>query len=294
MSAGLEEECDVDLGNPKTERLPSALRKIVEEELGETESLRSEAVTKLGQALSEEADLSPRLDTEFLLRYLRVRKYDLDAALKTVKNYYRKRADPSFCIEQFVPSSVEPLAKDLNVVLPQRDCHGRVVLLAKGGMWEPKHLSFQALQRAGLICLEHVARDPSSQIAGISIIVDYEGLTLARIFGVSFGQLKQGLEYLQECIPVRVKAVHIVRQSYVFNILFMIARPFLKRKIIERFHFHGYSFDELHKEIPATALPKEYGGQAPTIDFNHFWRNLDEEEALYEQDNRYGYHTGRR
>lgn len=52
MSAGLEEECDVDLGNPKTERLPSALRKIVEEELGETESLRSEAVTKLGQALS--------------------------------------------------------------------------------------------------------------------------------------------------------------------------------------------------------------------------------------------------
>lgn len=52
MSTEAEEDCDVDLGNPKTGRLPPALQKIAEEELGETENLRSEAVTKLRQALS--------------------------------------------------------------------------------------------------------------------------------------------------------------------------------------------------------------------------------------------------
>lgn len=81
-----------------------------------------------------------------------------------------------------------------------RDCDLYIIAFLSflnPGMWDPKRLSFQNLQRAGLIGLEHVARDPSSQVGGISIIIDYEGLTLDKVFGVSFSQLRQGLEYLQ-------------------------------------------------------------------------------------------------
>lgn len=83
--------------------------------------------------VAEDQDLYPRLDAAFLLRFIRVRKYNVDAAARTVKNYYRNRAVTASTTGSFLPSSIKPHARNLFMVLPERDVQGRLIILCKIG-----------------------------------------------------------------------------------------------------------------------------------------------------------------
>ncbi|KAH9374692.1 hypothetical protein HPB48_021144 [Haemaphysalis longicornis] len=88
---------------------------------------------------------------------------------------------------------------------------------------------------------------------------------------------------------MRLKAVHKVRHGAAFDVLFAVARPFLKKKLFERIRLHGYKFNDLHKEIAPEVLPEEYGGQAPPLDFEGFWKHLESYDDDYRKDSSYGY-----
>ncbi|EEC18385.1 conserved hypothetical protein, partial [Ixodes scapularis] len=78
-----------------------------------------------------ETELHSSRENEFLLRFLRLRKYNVDEALKNIKDYYKIRKECSSVFGDFVPSRAKPAARSVVMVLPQRDVHGRPVLLLK-------------------------------------------------------------------------------------------------------------------------------------------------------------------
>uniref|UniRef100_A0A0K8R736 Putative intracellular n=1 Tax=Ixodes ricinus TaxID=34613 RepID=A0A0K8R736_IXORI len=137
--------------------LPTELRRIAEEELGETDSGKEEALEKLTQLLQNEPDLDARTDPEFLLRFLRVRKYNVDATLNTIKNYYKSRVAFASTFKGLTPASVNPDAKELFIVMPERDRHGRLIILMRLGAWMPDVLPYCDVQQAGMMCLDHAA-----------------------------------------------------------------------------------------------------------------------------------------
>ncbi|CAN7939227.1 unnamed protein product, partial [Ixodes hexagonus] len=239
---------------------------------------------------SEEPGLHSRRDDEFLLRFVRLRKYNVDAALKNVKGYYsiRKQCPPVF--DNFVPSSASPAARKLVMVLPQRDTHGRPVLLLKAGAWDPQTCSYNDLVHAMSLVMEFLTMEPVAQTIGVSAIIDYGGFTVDKVLSLNIGLVKTSFKFFLDCVPSRTKAIHIVRQSYAFDMFYVLVRPFLSKKITDRIHFHGEYYEGLYDYMPIDVLPKEYGGLGPDIDFEEYWSCLDRAEQTFVENNRYGYH----
>ncbi|KAL1422159.1 hypothetical protein MTO96_022373 [Rhipicephalus appendiculatus] len=242
-------------------------------------------------ASEAEPDLNANEDEEFLLRFLRVRKYNVESALQTIKNYYRNRASSESLYRDFLPCTVPPAARKIVMILPDKDVHGRPVLLVKPGSWMTNEVSYLDLHRAGLFCLEQLAREPAAQVLGIVLLVDFGGFTVDKLLFASVSLLRKGLEYLQDCMPMRLKVAHNVRQSYAFDMFLVLIRPFIKQKLSERIRLHGHNFENLHKEIPPMSLPEEYGGQRPPLDPEECWKALDADQDYFAASSRYGYAT---
>ncbi|XP_075548866.1 alpha-tocopherol transfer protein-like isoform X4 [Dermacentor variabilis] len=247
---GFDDACEASEGS-----LPWKLQQIAEEELGETPTKRRETLDRLGKLLDVEPDLNANRDADFLLRFLRVRKYNVESALQTIRNYYRNRAATESLYRELLPCKMPPAARKIVMILPHKDVHGRPVLLVKPGSWMPDEVSYLDLHRAGLVCLEHLARDPASQ----------------------------------DCMPMRLKVAHHVRQSYAFDVFFALTRPFIKAKLAERLRLYGENFESLHEEISPKTLPEEYGGEGPPLDPEECWKAVVADEDYFAACSRFGY-----
>ncbi|XP_075749196.1 alpha-tocopherol transfer protein-like [Rhipicephalus microplus] len=235
----------------------------------------------------DEPELDAPIDSDFLLRFLRVRKFNVDAALQTIRKYYRVRTECGSVFLDFLPSKVSPEARALITVMPEKDVYGRRILYINVGEWTPE-MTFSEFQKALMICVEHLASDPVTQTLGVVLLLDYDGFTIDKMLGVSIGRLKKILEYFQDCAPMRLKAVHILNQSYTFD--FICGQFFLASLLSrEKFKLHGENYQKLHEEISPSVLPEKYGGTGPPLDFEGFWRQLELDDKLFIANNQYGY-----
>ncbi|XP_049525425.1 alpha-tocopherol transfer protein-like isoform X2 [Dermacentor silvarum] len=252
MSGFYTKKCIDDVIDKSEGALPYKLQLIAEEQLGETPARRKDTLERLAQLLEEEEELNARKDGRFLLRFLRVRKYDVEAALRSVRNYYRMREVSGPIFRNFLPSKMSPATRKLVMTLPGKDVHGRCIILFKIGAWVPAESSYIEAHRAVVLSLEHLVRDPATQTLGVVMMFDYAGLTVDNVLACNVGLMRQGFEYLQ-------------------------------------IRLYGEKFDELHREISPDNLPEEYGGRAPPLDFEGYWKGLDKCEEDYRLDNSYGY-----
>ncbi|KAK8766527.1 hypothetical protein V5799_006692 [Amblyomma americanum] len=180
--------------------------------------------------------------------------------------------------------------RKLAVVLPNKDAHGRPMLLIKLGAWDPASLPQFRFQRAVNVWLEQLTRDPASQAVGICVILDFGGWSASKILACELGLVKQAIRFLQDVLPLRITKVHVVKQPKTFNMFFSLLKPFLSKDELSRFQLHGDCFEKLRTEVPENHLPSEYGGTAPSLDFDGIWERLREEDGEFRENNIYGYH----
>jgi len=238
-------------------------------ELRETAENVDKGMAELRQLLKDDQDLYvPYEIDEFLIKFLRPCKFYAQNAYELIKRYYRfKQKFPKYC-KNLTPATAR-VGFENNVIKfqPKRDQNGARILILHGGReWNPSIVPLADLFKAIQLSLEVAMLEPMTQVNGCITIIDMQHLSLHQImqFTPSFANML--LEWVQQCIPIRLKAVHIVYNSALFNMLFAVFKPFISAKLRHRIHFHGHDMKSLLKHIDSDRLPKKYGGTIPCED----------------------------
>ncbi|KAG7471942.1 hypothetical protein MATL_G00103340 [Megalops atlanticus] len=253
------------------------------EELQEKPEWRLRDVQALrDMVLKDQPNLRTRLDDAFLLRFLRARKFDYDRALQLLLNYHASRRAWPEVFHDLRPSTVKHVL-DLGflTVLPHPDPHGRYILCLRPGKWKPNDYPFVDNIRAIYLTLEKLIQPEETQVNGIVILADYSGVGLSQASSLGPFLAKKVVGILQDGFPIRIKAVNIINEPRIFKGIFAIIKPFLKEKMAERFILHGSDLSSLHRNIPRSVLPEEYGGVAGRLDTSTWSRTLLDSEVEF-------------
>jgi len=253
-----------------TNPIDEETRQVAEKELNETPERVASAVAELRSLLQAATDLHYFDDDEFLITFLRPCHFYPESALNLMRKIAEFKLENKAILNNLMPEDEKSsfIENDVVNVLTNCDQDGRRVLIVHcGSQWDTKKVNSDQLFR--LFYLIHVAAqvEPQSQVRGVVVIMDFNGMGLKHVGALSPAFSKRLLTFIQDAMPLRLKQVHMVNQPYLFNMVWTLFKPFVREKLKGRMFFHGKDRKSLHKHIKPTHLPSDYGGDLPAINY---------------------------
>ncbi|XP_029835424.3 alpha-tocopherol transfer protein-like isoform X1 [Ixodes scapularis] len=275
------------------ERISLDLETIAKRELGETPQVKEDAVAQLRALLSEDPVLHCPLDEDFLVKFLRSRKFHVRETLDVIRRYFRVRQEYTDLFDNLLPSRIlydATLHQNQLLTVPkQRDSLGRLIVIFKLGAWNPAVCSLNEFFRLVLVGTDCNLMDPTNQITGIVGVVDLDGLHISHFLYFTPSEIRRTVKIMQDSYPLRVKAVYFINNPPVFQLIYAFVRVLLKPKHRERTHVIGRDYEKLHKFVPREGLPTEYGGLLESYDYGELEATYRSKEDIFVDLSRYGY-----
>ncbi|XP_044750138.1 clavesin-1-like isoform X3 [Coccinella septempunctata] len=255
-----EVKSQLDLGEP-----PQHVLDWAKENIRENPETRDQVIQEFRDMIFERGECTPhRTDDVYLLRFLRCRNFSIEGAHKLLCNYYEFKENNKDFFEGISLENLEILGHDeIITVPPYREQTGRRILLYRMGEWDPEKITVDEIFQATLVVLELAILEPRAQIMGGICIFDLGGLTVNQAWYMTPSVANKMIQIMVTSFPVKVHAMHIVNQSWVFDMVFNIFKPFINERMKSRIFFHGEDRESLHKHIDPKFLPKRYGGVHP-------------------------------
>ncbi|XP_068199616.1 clavesin-1-like [Antennarius striatus] len=218
-----------------------------------------------------------RTDDDFILRFLRARKFDRAESFRLLAQYFQFRQQnldmfQSFKVED--PGIKRALMDGFPGVLETPDQQGRKILILFASNWDQSRSSFTDILRAVLLSLEVLIEDPELQINGFLLIIDWSDFSFKQASRLTPNILRLAIEGLQDSFPARFGGIHFVNQPWYVHAMFTIIKPFLKDKTRKRIFLHGNNLMSLHQLVRPDCLPSELGGTLPPYDVGAWARSL--------------------
>ncbi|KAF5274944.1 hypothetical protein FQR65_LT04285 [Abscondita terminalis] len=255
----------LETGDPSPE-----LKAFAEKDIRETPENIKKGLEELKEFLRNDPSLNFSTEDDFLMIFLRPCKFYAKSAYELMKRIAEFKEKNKNLVENLMPQEVQEVVSqhDIVNVLKDRDHKGRRVLIQHGGSrWDPSKVSADVVFKMLYLMHEAAVLEPETQIRGGVVILDFDGLTTKQVMALTPAVSMRLLSFIQEAMPLRLKEVHIVKQPFIFNMVWTIFKPFIKEKLKGRLHFHGTKMSSLHKFLEPSHLPKNYGGDLPEIDY---------------------------
>lgn len=270
-----------------------ALEDVARKELGETPKIRQTALEEVRHLISGEPSLHCPTDDAFLVKFLRARKYDAQAAFRNIKKYFKTRKDHPEMFQDLTPKR---LAFDavcrkhrLITISRHRDPMGRIAALLKAGAWNAEICRLNDFIRVCLAIVEHFLRWEEAQIRGIVVVVDLKGLGIYHLAHYTPSVIRTVVSLVQDVMPMRLKGIYFVNNPPIFDVFLAIVKLFMKAKLLRRIRILGYQPKGLHELVPEDVIPEEHGGTNESYDFDPLERELEAEEGFFQELGSCGY-----
>lgn len=259
------------------------------EELNETPDTRTALLKRFKEMLSEEEDFLPRTDDIYLLRFLRVRKFDLERAYKLMRDHYKFRSKYPDVFPS--PSNIEKILRaNIFNYLPHRDHMGRAIFLVKMGNWDADEIPYHDFVAAGNIVSEYVLDNPVTQINGYIGVWDFKGFSLKHFIPFcSPKNIYLLIQLMQDRFPGRFKIAYCVNCHNLVNTAWNLFKPVLKEKFRKRVKILSSDMTVLHQYVDPSILPKEYGGNMPTWSCDDIVKRVLDKEQYFNYNRKFGY-----
>ncbi|KAL3200636.1 hypothetical protein MRX96_012917 [Rhipicephalus microplus] len=245
---------------------------VARKELGETPEVRQKALNELGQLISDEPSLRCPTDDAFLLKFLRVRKYDTQAAFKSVKKYFKFRTDHPEMFKDLAPSKIpfDAVCRThrLITVSRHRDPMGRIAVMLKTGAWSNEICTLNDFFRVAFVLCDHFLLREDSVLNGLVVVLDVKGHR-----------------------PISSDSLHALCYRNINQLCAGLCAhtPESSAKLVNRFRFFGYEPNGLHELVPDDVIPEEHGGTNERYNYDRLERELESEEGYFQQLGSYGY-----
>lgn len=177
------------------------------------------------------------MSDKYLLVFLIGRKYNLERAIETIKNYLKLRKDIGFENKPITVADLNPqmAAGGSQICYPTHlDKEGRLVLHLQISRWLPKKYTLeQMLISIFYFWQEMWDTQPLSTFRkGVVMVQDMKGAGLANLDTSSKGR-KWG-EALQNNFPTRLSNIYIVNGGWIVKVLLGFAKLVFKKKMVKR------------------------------------------------------------
>ncbi|EAT47604.1 AAEL001318-PA [Aedes aegypti] len=261
----------IDLGNgfmiyvQAEEYTDPALKAKAEKELNETPENVEKSLSELRALLKTDKDLFVPVENDpYLITFLRANQYIPQKTFQMIQNAYRLKSKSKEYYENTPnPSSIRHVFDEGMIwFMPERDANdgAAICVVEVGKKWNTAKVSIIELIAAIRICVECALLDPETQLHGIKVIFDTEGLSMSQIAQNTPKHACMILDWVQKSCPFRLRGVHVVNNSMLFNILFAIFKPFISKELREKIFFHNKDWKSLAKQISPSCLRPKYGG----------------------------------
>ncbi|GAB0091805.1 hypothetical protein DMENIID0001_066880 [Sergentomyia squamirostris] len=279
-------------------------KKAAIEVLKETEEKKQTCIAELRELLRQEESLVCPLDNDhWCIKFLRARDYNVPETFKLIRKHYRFKIKYAEYFKDFVPSSMTKLYEHMIFMgSPELDDQGRRIIIAEvGKKWKHRIVSIKDLFRVCLCIMEAASLDENTQILGGVIILDVKGFNLARANKITPQIIKMGIKWIENCIPVKIQAIHVLNENNFVDLVWSMIKPLLKQDFRQNIFFHGSDWTSLHKHIPPRCLFTYYGGDIvipPLPSHDELEAQYGEWKAKGDREfqviNSYGYRDGKK
>ncbi|XP_014360847.2 alpha-tocopherol transfer protein-like [Papilio machaon] len=97
--------------------------------------------------------------------------------------------------------------------------------------------------------------------SGLSIVINFQGVTLSHLGKLEIVVVQQFLYYLQEAMFLKIKEVHLMNAPSFTDKLMLFLKPFMKKELLESIRIHQKGSSTIESCVPIASLPKDAGGQ---------------------------------
>jgi len=289
MTQNSEESFNIRIGYMRPETV-----ELAKKELNEDPETKQQAITELRQLLHEATDLHYNDDDEFLLIWLRACHFYPKSALEKMRTTAEFRKENAALVKGLMPEMEKRSFCEHEVVNVLKNCDqkGRRVLIVNvGKLWNPNEVPSDSMFK--MFYLIHIAAqlEPETQCRGVVVIMDFDGLGMSQVRSLTPTFSKRLLTFIQDAMPIRMREIHIVKQPFVFKMVWALFKPFIREKLNKRIWFHGGNMKTLHEYLDPATLPENYGGVLPAINYSgkEWYPAIEKHEDFVRQWSEFGY-----
>ncbi|XP_044766596.1 clavesin-2-like [Coccinella septempunctata] len=249
--------------------------KFVQTQIGEDEKLKEQCLFQLREWISQNRDIEYiPTDDNFLLRFLRSKKYSLFLTQQMILKYMnlRKKFGHYFPdMDYQKPEAEELINSGFIFASPFRDAEGRRVIIYNIGKFDLQKFTNADFGKLFTMTYEAVMEDEETQLLGVNHVVDLAGVGAAFSTLFTVTDFSRLITWGEQSYPMAHKHINLLNLPAALRYIIDYAVSLMSKKLMQRFKIHN-SKPSLLENVNTECLPQEMGGIMPMSEMIKLWK----------------------